>query len=108
MALLGSLKGVLTMALDPIQAARLYRNQRSRSQRKQPHQAHIPHVVMADETLDPSLSNRRVYDSRADWYAAAAMNGFYDAAQPVPTGARRYLTQPELTTRKPQGMKLYD
>lgn len=100
------------MSIDPMRAARLHRNLRSQAQRKQAHQAHIPHVVQMNEQHDPSLTNRLVYGSRADWYAAAAMNGFCDVDLAANLGLQRHLTPMELAAttqaKKTKGMNLYE
>lgn len=105
-------KGHVPMSIDSMQAARLYRELRTQSLQKQSHQAHIPHQVMPNETLDPSLSNRFVYGNRADWYVSAAINGQFDVDIPVQTGLRRYLSLQQInaTAHKKQktGMNLYE
>lgn len=100
------------MPIDPMQAARLHRNLRTQSQRKHAHQAHIAHAVMPQDQFDPSLSNRLAYGNRADWYAAAAMNGFCDVDLAANVGLRRYLVPSELVqiahAKRNKGMNLYE
>lgn len=100
--------------MDSIKAARLYRQMRGRSQSKLSHHAHVPHSVTPFDMYDPSLTNQMAYGNRADWHAAAAMNGFVDVDIPAEKGSRRYLTPPELESivagsvkHKKNGMKLY-
>lgn len=100
------------MPFEAIKAARLHRDLRTQSQRKQAHQAQIFHHVMPQDQFDPSLSNRLAYGNRADWYAAAAMNGFCDVDLAVPVGLRRYVTPNELMqsshAKRNKGMSLYE
>lgn len=98
--------------IDPMKAARLHREIRSSALRKQAHQAHIAHNVSGKEALDPSLSNRRVYGGRADWYASAAVNGLFDVDCAVDVGLRRYPVAAEIgklaNGKRKTGMSLYE
>ena len=85
-------------------AARFHRNTASQSRKIQAHQASISHAIMPNETLDHSLSNTRIYGNRANWYQAAAVNGFVDVDLPVATGTRFY---PPIIRPKKSGMTLY-
>lgn len=100
------------MSIDPLQAARLHRNLQSQSRSKQAHHAHIPHTIQPREQYDASLSNRLAYGNRADWYAAAAMNGFCDVDLAAPLNLCRYVTPVELVqisqTKRNKGMSLYE
>lgn len=95
-----------------MKAARLYRDIRSHAVKTALWQPHLPHTVQLQEGLDPSLSNRLVYGNRADWYAAAAVNGMFDVDVAVETGARRYpLPERIASLAHPQrktGMSLYE
>lgn len=100
------------MAVDSMRAARLFRGLREASLKKQVYELHLPHEVKKQDAFDPSLSNRLVYGNRADWYAAAAMNGFYDVDAPAEYGVRRYLVPEEVNriagkNNRNNGMRLY-
>ena len=100
------------MSLEAMKVARLHRNLRTQSQRKRAHHAQIPHYVMPQDQFDPSLSNRLAYGNRADWYAAAAMNGFCDVDLAPPVGLYRYIMPYELAqysqSKLDKGISLYE
>lgn len=100
------------MPLDPMKVARMHRNLRSQALRTQAHHNHISHTVMPNEAYDPSLSNQFVYRNRADWYAAAAIQGFCDVDLQTAQGMRRYLPMARIVQivqpKRITGMSLYE
>lgn len=78
------------MPVDSLQAARLFRKMRDEAIKRQPFDAGVMHEVKAQDAFDPSLSQRLVYGKRADWYVAAAVNGFFDVDAPAEAGVRYY------------------
>ncbi|TDR30687.1 hypothetical protein [Hydromonas duriensis] len=80
------------MPIDSLKVSRHYRRVRDESLTTLVWQPAINTVIMPNETLDPTIANQRVYGSRADWYATAAIAGLNSVDEPMQEGARRFLT----------------
>lgn len=91
------------MPIDSLKVSRHYRSVRDSSMSLTLQHAAIKKDIQQSETLDPTVANKHVYNSRADWYATAAITGLNGVDLPVETGVRNFLVPTALRAHSSTG-----